>query len=74
MVPAYLDKWPAVNTAGLHRKTDTVDVISGGDPAAADPTDDGEWVYVGNNASTDWGRINVECYHQDLRGVVWSTY
>ena len=74
MVPKYLEKWPSVYTGGLHRKTDTVDVISGGDPAAADPTDDGEWVYIGNETSYDWGRINVECYHQDLKGVVWSTY
>lgn len=74
LVPKYLGKWPEAYTPGLHHKTDTVDTISGGDPAASDPTDDGEWVYVSNSLSGDWGRINVECYHQDLRGVVWSTY
>ncbi|OIO04722.1 MAG: hypothetical protein COX65_09610 [Elusimicrobia bacterium CG_4_10_14_0_2_um_filter_56_8] len=74
MIPKYLDKWPDAVTPGRHPSAVTVDVISGGDPADSDPTDDGEWVYVGNSSDLDWGRINVECYHQDLKGVVWSTY
>jgi len=74
LVPKYLGKWPEAYVPRRHAKTGTVDNINGGDPAASDPVDDGEWVYVSNAAAPDWGRVNVECYHQDLRGTVWSTY
>jgi prepilin-type N-terminal cleavage/methylation domain-containing protein len=74
LVPKYIGKWPEAYTPGRHGKSDTVDTINGGDPAASDPTCDGEWVYVSNTISNDWGRINVECYHLDLRGEVWSTH
>lgn len=74
LVPKYLAKWPEAYTPGRHGKTATVDAINGGDPYAADATDEGEWVYVSNSVSGDWGRINVECYHADLKGTVWSTY
>jgi prepilin-type N-terminal cleavage/methylation domain-containing protein len=74
MVPRYLEKWPEVYVPGRHARTSSVDTIAGGDPAASDPTDDGEWVYVSNPDSVDWGRVNVECYHTDLRGAVWSSH
>lgn len=70
----YLDSWPSVYTPPYHTEIDTVDSIADNDPAAADPGDDGEWVYVGNSASSHWGKIMVECYHTDYRGVLWSSY
>ncbi len=74
IVPKYMEKWPEAYTPRRHAPTGAVDTINGGDPAASDPTDDGGWVYVSNSLNDGWGRMNVECYHQDLRGVVWSTY
>ncbi|OGS52633.1 MAG: hypothetical protein A3J79_13565 [Elusimicrobia bacterium RIFOXYB2_FULL_62_6] len=74
LVPAYLGSWPSVYTPGRHAKTNTVDTINGGDPHDSDGTCEGEWVYVSSRASADWGRIAVECYHTDYKGIVWSTY
>lgn len=74
LAPKYLNEWPSVHAAPYHPETATVDAISGGDPAAADSTDDGEWVYVSNRGSDEWGRINIECYHADLKGTAWSAH
>lgn len=74
LVPKYLNEWPSIRVAPYHPETDTVDAISGGDPADADASDDGEWVYVSDSGSDEWGRINIECYHTDLKGEVWSTH
>jgi hypothetical protein len=51
-----------------------VDNTATSDFQAADPTDDGEWVYVSNEGNTDWGKIAIECYHTDSKGSIWSTY
>ncbi|OGR78888.1 MAG: hypothetical protein A2X32_00310 [Elusimicrobia bacterium GWC2_64_44] len=74
LAPKYISAWPQAYTPGRHNRTGTVDTINGGDPAATDPSCEGEWVYVGNSATPEWGRINVECYHLDLKGVPWSSY
>jgi prepilin-type N-terminal cleavage/methylation domain-containing protein len=38
-------------------------------------TDAGGWVYDnGGSTSGTWGQIEVNCAHNDLRGIVWSTY
>ena len=35
----------------------------------------GGWVYDnGGAASTTWGKVTVNCSHQDLRAQVWSAY
>ena len=70
----YLDAWPASHAPGHHMAADSVDSIDDSDPQAADPSDDGEWVYVSNSTHQDWGRLMVECYHTDSRGAVWTTY
>ena len=41
--------------------------------AAADGT--AGWLYDnGGAASTTWGRVTVNCTHNDLRAATWSTY
>ncbi len=74
LVPKYIGEWPSLHVAPYHPETNTVDAIDGGDPADADAADDGEWVYVSNSGSDEWGRLNIECYHADLKGAVWSAY
>lgn len=70
----YISSWPYVHIPGHHQKTNTVDTVNNNDPFAADPNCDGEWAYVGNSADANWGRIMIECYHADSKGVIWSTY
>ena len=42
---------------------------------ASTGNDTGGWVYDNGGAgSTTWGRVLVNCSHEDLRAVAWSTY
>ena len=51
-----------------------LDTINHGNPYLADSSDDGEWVYNGNEGSSYWGTIWVECYHSDNKGTIWTAY
>ncbi len=70
----YISSWPDVHVSGHHNKTNTVDSVDDDDLFAADNSCDGEWAYVGNPSDINWGKIMVECYHMDSKGVIWSTY
>lgn len=37
-----MQDWPSIEISLYHAKTETVDAIAGGDPAASNPTDEGE--------------------------------
>ena len=38
-------------------------------------SDAGGWIYDNGGAgSSTWGRVQVNCSHQDLRAAVWSSY
>lgn len=70
----YLAEWPSLHVPTYHDTTNTVDTVTSDDFAAIDPVCDGEYVYVANPASPAFGKIAIECYNQDLRGRIWSTY
>lgn len=43
--------------------------------SAAAATDVGGWLYDnGGSANSTWGRVSVNCTHQDLRAASWTTY
>lgn len=72
LIPKYVGKIPDAYAYSHHDKSNEVDNVSSLDFAAADPTDDGGWVYVAVNTSADVGKVAVECYHPDSKGNIWS--
>jgi len=38
------------------------------------PSETGGWSYNNTEDDLGWGSFRVGCVHQDVRGVVWSTY
>ncbi|PCI36290.1 MAG: hypothetical protein COB53_10065 [Elusimicrobia bacterium] len=70
----YLSKFPSVKTPPYHADISTVDSIPTGDAFAADATGEGEWVYTSIATDANWGMVQVECYHTDTKGSVWTTY
>lgn len=70
----YLSKWPSATAPDYHSSTSSTDGLDDIDAQGADPTDDGEWLYVGNRDDRDWGHFFVECYHTDSSGTVWTEY
>jgi prepilin-type N-terminal cleavage/methylation domain-containing protein len=74
LVPTYIKEIPTVYVYPHHAMTSTVDNTDDEDFVAADATDDGEWVYVSNHNSGKWGYLAVECYHDDSKGSVWTSY
>jgi len=70
----YLALWPPLHVPTYHDITNTVDTVNSDDFASIDPLCDGEYVYVADPASPAFGKIAIECYNQDLKGRIWSTY
>lgn len=70
----YLSQWPPLHVPSYHDTTYTVDTVASDNFAALDPTCDGEYVYVAAPASPAFGKIAIECYDQDLRNRIWSSY
>ena len=55
-----------VNNAG-HASTAVESAITATDPSG--------WLYDNGGAgSSTWGRVVVGCTHNDLRGIIWSSY
>ena len=38
------------------------------------PADAGGWSYDNTQGGATWGKVVVNCTHQDLKGVIWSSY
>ncbi len=74
LVPKYLKSVPECYVYPYHQKASTVDNTPSSDFQTADSSCDGEWAYVSNANDTNWGLVAIECYHQDSKGRVWSTY
>ena len=36
--------------------------------------DTGGWYYDNNSTDQNWGKVNVNCTHNDLKGSLWNTY
>jgi prepilin-type N-terminal cleavage/methylation domain-containing protein len=68
----YLQKIP---NADLPKTTNSVGHSSTNLVTAGAAADAAGWAYNNNGAgSTTWGQILVNCGHQDLKAVVWSSY
>jgi prepilin-type N-terminal cleavage/methylation domain-containing protein len=68
----YLDAVPTSKTPNYHPDGNGVFTISSN--TATNINDNGGWVYVNNNASTDWGTMLVNCTHTDTKGNYWTSY
>jgi prepilin-type N-terminal cleavage/methylation domain-containing protein len=66
----YLQKIPLKRTPPYHGEGATV---TGGGWIDMDAAR-GSWFYINDRLDTQFGRIIVNCVHQDLRGNVWSSY
>ena len=49
-----------------------VNTVATGESVATFITDTGGWAYNNNSADNDWGAININCGHTNLKGEVWS--
>lgn len=74
LVPKYLNKMVECYVYPHHSKQTTVDNTSNVNYYVADPSCEGEWVYVSDENNTNWGMLAVECYHSDSKGRHWTTY
>lgn len=74
LTPKYMPSIPECYIYPHHNKTTSVDNVSDNNFFVADSSCDGEWVYLSNKDDTNWGLVAVECYHQDSKGRVWSSY
>jgi prepilin-type N-terminal cleavage/methylation domain-containing protein len=64
-----------VPNSDLPRTTNNVGHSSINTEVEVNSTDAGGWVYDNGGAgSSTWGRVLVNCDHQDLRASVWSSY
>lgn len=70
----YLESFPPVEVPVHHGRSFSVDAIPTDDPYAADPTCNGEFVYVSLPSSPGWGKVMIECYHTDAKSRTWSNY
>lgn len=69
LVPKYLRDIPAKYTPPFHPEGNEV---SAG-PIAAQVAAKGDWFYVNDKASFQFGAIMVNCVHADLKGEIWTT-
>lgn len=70
LVPRYLTAMPLKDTPPYHPKGNSVSVGTATDQI----TSTGDWFYFNTPFGADWGHIEVNCIHQDLKGINWSTY
>lgn len=70
LVPMYLQKLPIKQTPPYHPSGNTV---SAGD-ATTMTTATGDWFYFNVQNTPDFGKVVVNCIHQDVKGNVWSVY
>ncbi|MBI2070004.1 MAG: type II secretion system protein [Elusimicrobia bacterium] len=64
LVPGFND----VNNPG-HAKTTAVTGLT----EFSSTAENGQWQYINNNTSSNWGHIYVGCTHNDSKAVVWNT-
>lgn len=65
LVPGYLQNWPICDVPFYHSRTTSVDNYPSF--SQSDPACDGEWAYIGNKNDVNWGKIFVECWHNDTK-------
>lgn len=85
----YLPAVPLANLPGLHPQTSIQSgawfMVNGNPCGTMQVTDMGGWAYAGPGVTFTFGSngpyylcqmgaVNVDCSHQDARGIIWSTY
>lgn len=70
LVPKYISTIPSIKLPNTnHPETSYVKISS--DTFVEDT---GNWLYVNDENSQNWGKIIIDCAHQDLKGNIWSSY
>lgn len=70
LVPVYLAVIPPKRTPPYHPEDSTV----GAGTMAQQGTSDGGWYYYNSPGEELFGKVIVNCNHQDMNGVEWDLY
>jgi len=70
LIPRYLASIPMQDTRPYHQIGNDV----GNGDAVAQQSSRNSWFYYSVPGDPLWGKIIVNCDHQDLKGQVWSSY
>lgn len=70
ITPKYLTQMPLKYTPPYHPEGNSVS--AGNDATMTAST--GDWFYYNDRLDNHWGKVIVNCVHEDIRGAVWSSY